>query len=248
MGKAVEKDRADNLIVKSNLADTRSRAKALIMAGQVLADDVRVEKAGQLFPVETVFKLKVKTEYVSRAGYKLEGALDDLGFRVKGMSALDVGASTGGFTDCLLQRGAEHVVAVDVGYGIFHWRLRQDPRVTLLERTNARYLTSEAAGDGFDLAVIDVSFISLTLILPAIEKLVKSGGAILAMVKPQFEVGREKVGKGGVVRDPAIQAEAVESVKQSALASGLTVAASAPSKLKGPKGNQEYFLLLEKTG
>ena len=174
----------------------------------------------------------------------MAGALDDLDVRVRGFRALDIGASTGGFTDCLLQRGASEVVAVDVGYGQFDWRLRQDPRVRLLEKTNARYLTVEQAGGHFDLAVIDVSFISLTLILPAIRRLMKPGGRILAMVKPQFEVGKENVGRGGVVRDADLQVRAVDRVAESAMDLGLRAAASAPARIRGPKGNQEYFLLL----
>jgi len=179
-----------------------------------------------------------------RVGSKLEGAFDDLAVRAEGLRVMDVGASTGGFTDCLLQRGAREVVTVDVGYGQLHWRLRQDPKVKVVERTNARYLTPDQVGNPFDLVVIDVSFISLTLILPAVRDLVKPGGRIMALVKPQFEVGREKVGRGGVVRDPALQAEAVEGVAAAALKLGLEVLGSAPSRLKGPKGNQEHFILL----
>lgn len=237
------KVRADNLLVDKGLAETRSQARALIMAGQVLCNGQRVDKAGQLLSPECDLARKDQAGYVSRGGYKLEGALVDLDFDVQGLRVLDVGASTGGFTDCLLKKGASEIVAVDVGYGIFHWSLRQDPRVTLLERTNARSLTADQTGEPFDLAVIDVSFISLTLILPPVSKLIKPGGYILAMVKPQFEVGKEKVGRGGVVRDPALQAEAVEKIVNAADKLGLAPAGSAASKLKGPKGNQEHFLL-----
>lgn len=219
------------------------------MAGLVLADGERVDKAGQMLSPGISLTLKSRGDkYVSRGGSKLEGALDDLAVRAKGFRVLDVGASTGGFTDCLLQRGAREIVTVDVGYGQLHWRLRQDPKVKVLERTNARYLTPDQAGDPFDLAVIDVSFISLTLILPAVRDLVKAGGKILALVKPQFEVGREKVGRGGVVRDPALQAEAVADVAAASLKLGLEVLGSAPSRLKGPKGNQEHFILLRRLG
>ncbi|MDY6851792.1 MAG: TlyA family RNA methyltransferase, partial [Thermodesulfobacteriota bacterium] len=231
--------RADNLVLDAGLAETRSKAQALIMAGLVLADGERVNKAGQMLSPGVSLTLKGQGDgYASRGGSKLAGALDDLAVRAEGLRALDVGASTGGFTDCLLQRGARAVVAVDVGYGQLHWRLRRDTRVKVLERTNARYLTPDQAGDSFDLAVIDVSFISLALILPTVKDLVKAGGKILALVKPQFEVGREKVGRGGVVRDPALQAEAVAGVAATAVKLGLEVLGSTPSRLKGPKGNQ----------
>jgi 23S rRNA (cytidine1920-2'-O)/16S rRNA (cytidine1409-2'-O)-methyltransferase len=241
------KVRADQLLVDRGLVENRTRAKALILAGQVLARGVRIDKAGDLLDpgVELVLKTG-ETSYASRGGFKLEGAIEDLNLDVSGLKALDVGASTGGFTDCLLQKGAAAVTAVDVGYGLLDWRLRNDPRVTTVERTNARNLTAEMVGQNFDLAVIDVSFISLTIVLPAVAPLIRPGGRILAMVKPQFEVGREKVGKGGVVRDPDLQAEAVEKVKKAAEDIGLHPAGTAPSRVKGPKGNQEHFLLLEK--
>jgi len=239
--------RADALLVKAGLAETRSQARALIMAGLVLADGARVEKAGQLLSPESRLNLKEQAVgYVSRGGLKLEGALKDFNLAVTGLRVLDVGASTGGFTDCLLGHGAGQVVAVDVGYGLLHWRLRQDPRVVVIERTNARYLTRDQVGEPFDLAVIDVSFISLALILPPVRELVRPGGKILALVKPQFEVGPEKVGRGGVVRDPALQAEAVGRAAELAAGLNLTVLSSKPAKIKGPKGNQEYFLLLER--
>lgn len=240
-----QKVRADHLLVDLGLAETRAQARALIMAGVVLADGRRVEKAGQILRPETTLTLKgLRTGYASRGGLKLEGALTDLGLEVEGLRILDVGASTGGFTDCLLKKGAAEVVAVDVGYGQIHWRLRKDPRVKILERTNARYLTLEQVGRPVDLAVIDVSFISLTLILPPVKDLVKPGGSILALVKPQFEAEREKVGRGGVVRDPGVQAQAVEKIAAAAGELGLDVSGQARSRLKGPKGNQEFFLLM----
>ena len=246
---ASSKVRADWLMVEQGLAGTRSQAKALIMAGQTLADGRRLDKAGELLSPEAVLTLKDREEaYVSRGGLKLEGALDDLDISVAGLKVLDIGASTGGFTDCVLKKGASHVTAVDVGYGILDWRLRQDGRVRVLERTNARHLTPEQAGGTFDMVVIDVSFISLDLILPQVAPLMSACGRILAMVKPQFEVGRDKVGKGGVVRDPKLQEEAVEKVAASARRLGLEIAGRAPSRLKGPKGNQEHFLLLEWSG
>lgn len=239
--------RADELVLGQGLAPTRSQARALIMAGKISGPEKRrVEKAGELWPEETVFVLKNQTAYASRAGFKLAGALEDLKLSPAGLKALDVGASTGGFTDCLLKNGAASVVAVDVGRGLLDWRLRQDRRVTVVEGLNCRFLTADDVGRDFDLAVIDVSFISLALILPAAAPLMASNGRILAMVKPQFEVGRDKVGKGGVVRDPRLREEAVDRI--SALAPGLKPAfgevGRAPSRLPGPEGNQEIFLLL----
>jgi 23S rRNA (cytidine1920-2'-O)/16S rRNA (cytidine1409-2'-O)-methyltransferase len=235
-------------MVEQGLAETRSQAKALIMAGQALADGRKLDKAGEMLVPEAVLTLKDReAAYVSRGGLKLEGALTDLDLVVAGLKVLDIGASTGGFTDCLLKKGAVQVTAVDVGYGILDWRLRQDARVRVMERTNARYLTPEEAGGNFDLAVVDVSFISLDLILPRVSPLLVPGGRILALVKPQFEVGRDKVGKGGVVRDPRLQEEAVEKIAESARGLGLEISGRAPSRLKGPKGNQEHFLLLTLT-
>ena len=234
-------------MVESGLAETRSQARALIMAGQVLADGQRVDKPGQQFAPEAALTLKsVEARYVSRGGLKLEGALSDFGLEVAGLKALDIGASTGGFTDCLLKHGAESVCSVDVGYGLIHWSLRQDPRVTVVERINARHLEPAHVGDQYQLAVIDVSFISLALILPPAARLVIPGARILALVKPQFEVGRDKVGRGGVVRNEADIAASVDSVAGVAENLGLKILGRAPSQLKGPKGNQEYFLLLER--
>ncbi|MBW2092324.1 MAG: TlyA family RNA methyltransferase [Deltaproteobacteria bacterium] len=246
----MNKVRADQLTVEQGLAETRSQARALIMAGQVLTvrgEDFRerVEKAGQMLLPETELILKEQGErFVSRGGLKLDGALEDLRVDVKDLRVLDVGASTGGFTDCLIKRGAAHVTDVDVGYGQLHWRLRKDPRVRVLERTNARYLKKDQFEDLFDLAVIDVSFISLSLILPPVKALIKPGGHILSLVKPQFEAGLGKVGRGGVVRDPKVQEETVNSIADTARSIGFEVCARAPARLKGPKGNQEYFLLL----
>lgn len=247
----MKKVRADQLLCERGLAETRSQARALIMAGQVyIADDDppqasdRVEKAGRTFSPDTNLILKKQgNRFVSRGGLKLEGALEDFSLDVTGLKILDIGASTGGFTDCALKRGAVHVTAVDVGYGQLDWRLRDDPRIKVLERTNARYLTAGQFNIDFDMVLIDVSFISLSLILPAIKNLVKPGGYILALVKPQFEVGREKVGKGGVVRDEKSRLEAVDRVAGRAREIGLKVWGQSPSRLKGPKGNQEYFLL-----
>ena len=235
-------------MVDQGLADSRARAKALIMAGRVLADGTPVAKAGGLLPAQTVLRVKEGQDFASRGGVKLSGALDDLGLDVRAWKCLDIGASTGGFTDCLLQRGAAGVTAVDVGYGLIHWRLRQDSRVRVLERTNARGLTPEMVDGPYDLAVIDVSFISLALVLPPVIRVLRPEALILALVKPQFEVGREKVGRGGVVRDPELQAEAVARVADKARELDLAVLSSTPARIKGPKGNQEHFLLMRLPG
>ena len=239
------KKRADNLLLEQGLAETRSQARALIMAGQVLAGSRRIDKAGDMLPEDEILTLKDQGEgYASRGGFKLEGALDDFGIDLTGLNCLDVGASTGGFTDCLLKRGAAAVTAVDVGYGLIHWRLRQDPRVRVIERMNARAMTEADVGKDYDFCVVDVSFISLSLVLPAIKPLLRPGGRILALVKPQFEVGKDRVGKGGVVRDQALIKESVERNSRQAVQLGLEALGDRPSKLKGPKGNQEQFLLV----
>jgi 23S rRNA (cytidine1920-2'-O)/16S rRNA (cytidine1409-2'-O)-methyltransferase len=243
------KKRADELLFRAGLAQSRSQAQALIMAGEVKAGDKPVAKAGEMWPEDAVFTVTARRRFVSRGGHKLEGALEDLAVDPAGLAALDVGASTGGFTDCLLQHGAASVVAVDVGRNLIDAKLRADERVTVVEGVNARRLTDDIKADdssqGFDLAVLDVSFISLELILPQAARLMKPGGRMLAMVKPQFEVGREKVGKKGVVRDPEAIAGAVNKI--SALGPSLSPpfreAGRAASRLPGPEGNQEVFVL-----
>ena len=237
--------RIDRLLVERGLALNRERAQRLVMAGGVLVDDRPVTKAGTRVAADAVVRLRAAAApFVSRGGEKLAGALDAFGIDVGGQMALDVGASTGGFTDCLLQRGARRVVAVDVGRGQLAWTLRQDPRVTLLERTNARRLDPAMLPEVPDLATIDVSFISLRLVLPAIARVVAPHASIVALVKPQFEVGRGRVGKGGVVRDPGLRAEAVASVRAAAEGLGLMVRGETESVLPGPKGNREVFLWL----
>ena len=215
------------------------------MAGEVTAGDRVVKKAGELWTEDAVFTVTARRRFVSRGGHKLEGALEDLAVDPAGLTALDVGASTGGFTDCLLQYGAARVTAVDVGRNLIDYKLRSDERVTVIEGVNARRLTEELADRIFDLAVLDVSFISLELILPQAARLVKPGGRMLAMVKPQFEVGRDKVGKKGVVRDPEAIAGAVDKI--SALGPNLDPpfreAGRAQSRLPGPEGNREVFIL-----
>lgn len=227
------------------LAETRSKAQALILAGVVLVDDVPVDKAGTRVREDAVVRLRGETKrFVSRGGDKLAGALDDLGVDPAGCTCLDVGASTGGFTDCLLQRAAARVFAVDVGYGQLDARLRGDPRVVVLERVNARQLEPAQIPAAIDLVVADVAFISLRLVVPALAK-VAARARWLLLVKPQFEVGREQVGKGGVVRDDALRAEAVESVRRAAEELGWREVARIDSRVAGPKGNREVFLLLD---
>jgi 23S rRNA (cytidine1920-2'-O)/16S rRNA (cytidine1409-2'-O)-methyltransferase len=234
------------------MADSRSQAQALILAGRVLVGRVLVRgqpvtKAGALVPEDAEVTLKAPaSRFVSRGGEKLAAALAHFHLDVSGLAALDAGASTGGFTHCLLLHGARRVYAVDVGYGQLAQSLREDPRVVVLERRNLRLLPREAIPEALDLATLDLSFISLTLVLPKIVEFLRPGGAILALVKPQFEVGKGKVGKGGVVRDPVLQQEAVDRVAAAAASLGLSpVSPAFPSPLKGPKGNQEYFLYVK---
>ena len=237
--------RIDLALVERGLAPNRERARRLVMAGAVLVGDVPLTKAGATVAGDAPIRLRAEASpYVSRGGEKLAGALEAFGVDVRDAVALDVGASTGGFTDCLLRRGARRVYAVDVGYGQLAWSLRQDARVVVLERTNARRLDAALVPEAVDMAVVDVSFISLSLVLPAIVARVRAQGTILTLVKPQFEVGRERVGKGGVVRDAAARADAVAGIRRAAEALGLGVRAEAESVLPGPKGNREVFLHL----
>jgi 23S rRNA (cytidine1920-2'-O)/16S rRNA (cytidine1409-2'-O)-methyltransferase len=241
------KERLDKLVLERGLAPSRERAKALIMAGQVVVDDHLADKAGLMVALTSEIRLKGEPlPYVSRGGLKLEKGLDAFGIDVQGLSALDVGASTGGFTDCLLQRGAARVIAVDVGYGQLAWKLREDPRVLSLEKTNIRHLEPEMLPELPDLAVIDASFISLDKVLPPTLRLIKEGGTIVALIKPQFEVGRGQVGKGGVVRDEKKHAEVVESITLLAEGLGLAVLGVCESPILGPKGNKEFLIHLKK--
>jgi len=241
------KERLDKLVLERGLAPSRERAKALIMAGQVVVDDHLADKAGLMVALSAEIRLKGEPlPYVSRGGLKLEKGLDSFGIDVQGLSALDVGASTGGFTDCLLQRGASRVIAVDVGYGQLAWKLREDPRVLSLEKTNIRHLEPETLPELPDLAVIDASFISLDKVLPPTLRLIKDGGTIVALIKPQFEVGRGQVGKGGVVRDEKKHLEVVESITALAQGLGLTVLGVCESPILGPKGNKEFLIHLKK--
>ncbi len=242
------KTRLDQLLVARGLAKSRAQAQALIMAGRVAVECLASPKAGALVPEAARVTVKESPPFVSRGGEKLAGALDHFAVSPAGKIALDTGASTGGFTHVLLTRGARRVYAVDVGYGQLDLSLRQDPRVVVLERVNVRYLSARAIPEPIDLATLDLSFISLTLVLPKILEFLAPGGGILALVKPQFEVGKGQVGKGGVVRDPQLQQAAVARVAAAAAALGLKVSPAFPSPLKGPKGNQEYFLYLIRQG
>lgn len=235
--------RLDVLLVQKGLVETREKAKRLIMAGQVEVDRRILFKPGSLVPVESDLAIRETLPYVSRGGLKLEGALQTFHVDVEGKVAADVGASTGGFTDCLLQHGAAKVYAIDVGYGQLAWKLRQDARVVVLERTNIRYL--QGLPEPVDLAVVDVSFISLELVLPVVRRLLKPSGEIIALVKPQFEAGREQVGKGGAVRDPQVHRAVLERIVAWNLAQGLCVYNLMPSPLKGPAGNIEFFIHLK---
>jgi 23S rRNA (cytidine1920-2'-O)/16S rRNA (cytidine1409-2'-O)-methyltransferase len=238
------RERADKRVVDCGLAESRTRAQALIMAGQVVIGDHVVDKPGALVPIDAEVRLKGEPlRYVSRGGLKLERALDHFALDVRGLSALDVGASTGGFTDCLLQRGALRVCAVDVGYGQLAWKLKQDPRVVSIERQNARSLDPATLPFRPELAVCDVSFISLTLVLPSLVAALGPGRRpLVALVKPQFEVGKGEVGKGGVVRDPEKRLAAVEKCAEAARALGCEVVGAIESPITGPAGNVEYLL------
>jgi 23S rRNA (cytidine1920-2'-O)/16S rRNA (cytidine1409-2'-O)-methyltransferase len=237
--------RLDSVLVERGLAESRAKAQGLILAGQVLLGGTVCTKCGApVKPEQRVGLLRRTRPYASRGGEKLEGALDDLGVGVADRVALDVGASTGGFTDCLLRRGARRVYAVDVGERLLDDRLRQDPRVKSIEGINFRHASSDLLPEEVSVAVVDVSFISLRHILPALSRFLAPGAEVLALVKPQFEVGRGKVGKGGVVRDDGMRAQAVREVALSAAAAGYDVRGQADSRIRGPKGNREVFLLL----
>ncbi|WP_028065915.1 TlyA family RNA methyltransferase [Solirubrobacter soli] len=242
--------RLDSLLAERGLFESRTRAAAAVIAGQVHLGPGRrrADKPGQLVDAEIEVEVEGPPPFVSRGGVKLANALDTLRIDPAGRRALDVGASTGGFTDCLLQRGAEHVIALDVAYGELDYRLREDERVTVIERTNARAITPDDLPYRPDLVVIDVSFISLRKVLPAVLSTTHARFDCLAMVKPQFEVGKDRIGKGGVVKDPELRREVVNDVAAAARADGAAVLGSAPSALPGPSGNKETFLWLAEAG
>jgi len=241
----VKKQRLDLVLVDKGLAPSRQRARALIMAGKILVNSLAAVKAGTLISADDSIELKGgDIPYVSRGGLKLEGALNEVNLDITDCTCLDVGASTGGFTDCLLQNGAARVYAVDVGYGQLAWKLRQDPRVVAIERTNIRHMSFEMIPETVDIATIDVSFISLKIVVPAVMGFLKAEAFILALIKPQFEVGKDLVGKGGVVRDPTLHDRVIEDLSSFFAGSGLGCEKVIPSPILGPKGNREFFILL----
>lgn len=265
-----KKNRLDKLLFEKGLVESREKARALILGGNVLVNGVKADKAGALVKDDALIEILQKMPYVSRGGLKLVSAIRDFEIDIRNKIAMDVGASTGGFTDCLLQQGAKKVYAIDVGYGQFDYKLRNDPRVILLEKTNIRYLDEEVRSQperpseetrigksevrskeladlkekNIDLAVIDVSFISLLKVIPAVSTFLKQGGEIVALIKPQFEAGREHVGKGGVVRDEARRLEVVEKIKAETAKIGFGVKGLIRSPITGPKGNVEYLIYL----
>lgn len=241
------KERLDVLLVSRGLAESREKAKAIIMSGNVYVDGQKEDKAGSNFPAEAVIEVRGNTlKYVSRGGLKLEKAMENFDVTLAGKICMDVGSSTGGFTDCMLQNGAVKVYAVDVGHGQLAWKLRNDERVVCMEKTNIRYVTLEDVADKINFSSIDVSFISLTKVLGPVKELLSDDGQIDCLIKPQFEAGREKVGKHGVVRDSAVHLEVIEKVIDFAISIGFEVLNLEFSPVKGPEGNIEYLLHLQK--
>ncbi len=244
--KEAKKERLDRLMVLRGLAESREQAQRLIMAGEVEVDGKRQDKPGRAVSLDAEITVRRPLPYVSRGGFKLAAALDAFTVPVAGCVAIDVGASTGGFTDCLLQRGAARVYAVDVGYGQLAWKLRTDPRVIVMDRTNVRHLEALPDGALADLAVIDASFISLTLVLPAVLRLLKPNAQIIALVKPQFEAGVDDVGKGGVVRNIEVHRRVLRQISAAAQSLGLHPAGLIASPVLGPAGNVEFLLWLKR--
>jgi 23S rRNA (cytidine1920-2'-O)/16S rRNA (cytidine1409-2'-O)-methyltransferase len=245
MGK---RERLDKILVERRLVTSREEGQGRILAGEVWVNDRPVTKAGTLYDESVAIRIKFASPYVSRGGTKLEKALDEFSVEVAGKIVLDVGASTGGFTHCLLTRGAVQVYAVDVGYGQLDWKLRNDPRVLVIEKTNIRYLSVSDLPRPADFATIDVSFISLRLVLPQVKTLLNSGAPIVALIKPQFEVGKGKVGKGGVVRSQQEHIRVVDEISAAAVGLGYHVSGVIESPLLGPKGNKEFFIYLKDAG
>jgi len=244
-GKPDEKkrERADVLVVERGLAESRAKAQRLILAGQVFSGERRVEKSGEVLARDVPLDVRGAQRFVSRGGDKLEGALEAFGFDVRGATCADIGASTGGFTDCLLQRGARRVFAIDVGHGQLADKLRRDERVVVLERTNARYLTKETLGDGVDVVVVDASFIGIEKLLSGIVAVLREGGTLVALVKPQFEAGRDEAARSrGVIRDAAVRDRAISKARDAIVSAGFEVLGEVDSVLKGPKGNRERFV------
>lgn len=243
-----EKKRLDVAVFEQGLAESREKAKAYIMSGIVYVNGQKEEKAGTLVKEEDKIEVRGKTlQYVSRGGLKLEKAMKSFPINLDGCVCMDVGASTGGFSDCMLQNGAKKVYAIDVGYGQLAWKLRSSEQVVNLERTNIRYVTREQVPDEIDFSSVDVSFISLTLVLPVVRELLRDGGKVVCLIKPQFEAGKGKVGKKGVVREKSVHVEVVEKIRDFALENGFSVLGLDYSPVKGPEGNIEYLILLEKS-
>ena len=245
----MKKERIDKLLEQRGFAESRTKAQAMIMAGVVLVDERRVEKPSETVGAEANIRIKgdsPESRYASRAGLKLEKAMEDFGVDATGLRCLDIGSSTGGFTDCLLQHGAKRVTAIDTGTNQLAWSLRNDPRVEVRENTNARHLTPGDFDESFDLIVVDVSFISLTKILPALMPLLTAHGRMICLIKPQFEVGRGEVGKGGIVREPEKQQRVIAEVNQRAVDLGLRVVQTIESPILGAEGNKEFLALYER--
>lgn len=243
-----EKIRLDVALFERGFVDSREKGKALIMAGLVYVNGKKETKAGTSIKSEDCIELRgEKMPFVSRGGYKLKKAVDEFGLTLNGSVCMDIGASTGGFTDCMLQNGARKVYSVDVGYGQLAWKLRQDERVVNMERTNFRYVTREEIPDEIDFASVDVSFISLKLIIPVMRQLLRNGGKAVCLIKPQFEAGRDKIGKNGVVRELCVHKEVVEMIYDFVLNEGFSVLNLDFSPIKGPQGNIEYLIFIEKT-
>lgn len=243
-----EKLRLDTAVFEQGHAESREKAKALIMAGQVYVNGQKALKSGMFLKPEDSLEVRgSKMPFVSRGGYKLQKALDSFNFVLQDNVCMDIGASTGGFTDCMLQKGAKKVYAIDVGYGQLAWKLRTDERVVNLERTNFRYLDKETVSEEIDFASVDVSFISLKIILPVLREFLKDDGKAVCLIKPQFEAGREKIGKKGVVRDIDTHIEVIEAITNFALENGFSILGLTFSPIKGPEGNIEYLMLIEKS-
>lgn len=242
----MNKERLDVMLVNRGLAESREKAKAIIMAGEVFVDGQREDKAGSMFREEVHIEIKgEKMKYVSRAGYKLGKAVEVFGIGLEGLTCMDVGASTGGFTDCMLQNGAVKIYAVDVGTNQLDWRLRSDPRVISMEKTNMRYVTPDVIGEQVDFVSIDVSFISVTKLLGAIKPIMKAGAHIVCLIKPQFEAGREQVGKGGIVRDAGVHVQVITAIGEFFAQAGFRLLGLDFSPIKGTEGNIEYLLYAE---
>ncbi len=246
MATPMKKERLDKMLFDKGLVESREKAKALILAGSVSVNGIVIDKAGTQVRPDDVLTLASKMPYVSRGGLKLEQAIKEFSLDVKEKVAMDVGASTGGFTDCLLQNGAIKVYAVDVGYGQIDLKLRNDNRVSVIEKTNIRYLERTVVQDNIDIATIDVSFISLLKVIPKVLEFLKPGGEIVALIKPQFEAGRKDVGKGGVVKDESVHLNVIEKIKTGSEAMGLEILGTTTSPIKGPKGNVEFLIYLKK--